>query len=61
MTFQDKIKLNKEIYKEARQRNKDLNKEVKTRSNIKNIYTYTYVKKAKHSTDISSNPIQCVG
>ena len=60
MTFQDKVKLNKEIYKSVKERNKTLNIEVKTRSNIKNIYTYSYVKKTKHDRSVDSSSVQCL-
>lgn len=43
MTFKEKLKINEEMYRSAKKRNKSLKSKVSTRNNIKNIFSYTYI------------------
>ncbi len=42
MTFEERLKVNEEMYRSAKKRNKSLKSKVTTRNNIKNIFSYTY-------------------
>ena len=43
MTFEERLKVNEEMYRSAKKRNKSLKSKVTTRNNIKNIFSYTYI------------------